>query len=77
MMGYKVIFPFRDLTNKHMYLEGDAYPFEGEAEEARVKELSSALNKAGRKLIEEAADGAAEETKEKKKHARSNPSGDS
>ncbi|EAC8477285.1 hypothetical protein JH67_03010 [Listeria monocytogenes] len=51
-MAYKVLKAFTDLSNNHIYNEGDIYPFQGEVDEKRVQELASVNNKRGQVLIE-------------------------
>ena len=51
---------WRDLTDGHLYHEGDHFPFDGrEIPEARLKELESGRNRAGLRLIQasDAEDG--------------------
>lgn len=49
---YRVIEKFRDLTDRHLYETGDAFPFDGrEIPGKRLEELSSSRNIAGRALI--------------------------
>lgn len=44
---------WRDLTDKHLYHEGDPFPFDGrEVPEARLKELEFGRNQAGLKMIQ-------------------------
>lgn len=54
-MAYKAIVDFKDLQAGHDYKAGDAYPFEGEVDEARVKVLATPTTQRGA-LIEEVAD---------------------
>lgn len=50
---------WRDLTDRHLYHEGDQFPFDGrEVKPERLAELESGVNRAGLKLIK--ADEAAE-----------------
>lgn len=53
---------WRDLTDGHLYREGDHFPFDGrEIPEARLKGLESGRNRAGLRLIQ-ALDEEAEQT---------------
>ena len=59
---------WRDLTDKHLYHEGDPFPFDGrEVPEPRLKELEFGHNQAGLKMIQgiitEDAPKTAQETK--------------
>ena len=48
---------WRDLTDGHLYHEGDKFPFDGrEISETRINELASGLNLAGKVLIRRVAD---------------------
>lgn len=50
---------WRDLTDRHLYHEGEPFPFDGrEVKPERLAELESGVNRAGLKLIK--ADEAAE-----------------
>ena len=53
MAKYKVISPFLDLEDgKHIYHEGDDYPYDGQTpSKRRVLQLSTNGNKLGRPLI--------------------------
>lgn len=53
MAKYKVISPFLDLEDgKHIYHEGDNYPYDGQTpSKRRVQQLSTNGNKLGRPLI--------------------------
>ena len=43
---------WRDLSDRHLYHEGDIFPFDGRAvDKARLAELESGENQAGLKLI--------------------------
>lgn len=56
-MGYISLGVWRDLTDGHLYHEGERFPFDGRAvTEKRISELESGLNRAGMRLIR--ADGA-------------------
>lgn len=49
---YKTIQQFRDLTDGHLYQEGDVFPHNGrEIPADRLEALSSDKNRAGRALI--------------------------
>lgn len=54
-MAYKAIVDFKDLQTDHEYKAGDAYPFEGVADEDRVKQLAAPTEQRGA-LIEEATE---------------------
>ena len=51
-MAYKAIANFKDLQTGHDYVVGDVYPFEGKADEDRVKMLITPTTQRG-SLIEE------------------------
>ena len=53
MAKYKVISPFLDLEDgKHIYHEGDDYPYDGQTpSKRRIQQLSTKSNKLGRPLI--------------------------
>lgn len=58
---------WRDLTDGHLYHEGELFPFDGrEVAPERITELETAQNRAGFALIraEDVADEGAEATKE-------------
>ena len=49
---YKVVSDFMDLTDRHSYHAGDAFPFDGrEIPEDRISALLTGQNKACRQLI--------------------------
>lgn len=51
---YKSIMTWRDLTDRHLYHEGDIFPHDGrEIPEERIASLLSGLNGAGRAVISE------------------------
>lgn len=52
-LGYVVFYKtFQDLTNDHIYVEGDKFPFDDSyVEKERLEELLSKNNKIGKKLI--------------------------
>ena len=60
-MKYKVLVDFTDKETKHVYRQGDKYPFKGRTKKARVEELLSSNNMRGQPLIcsidEEVANG--------------------
>ena len=61
-MKYKVLVDFTDKENKHIYRQGDKYPFKGRTKKVRIEELLSDTNMRGHPLIcvmedEEVADG--------------------
>ena len=60
-MKYKVLVDFTDRETKHVYREGDKYPFKGRTRKARIEELLSDTNMRGHPLIcaidEEVANG--------------------
>ena len=60
-MKYEVLVDFTDKETKHIYREGDKYPFKGRTRKARIEELISDTNMRGHPLIcivkEEVADG--------------------
>ena len=61
-MKYKVTVDFTDKETKHVYREGDKYPFKGRTKKVRIEELLSANNMRGQPLIclievEEVANG--------------------
>lgn len=52
-----VLVRFRDLTDKHLYNEGDPFPWDGRAiDDQRLAALRSNQNTAGRPLIESVGD---------------------
>lgn len=52
MMKYISARTWRDLTDKHLYHEGDFFPFDGrDVPEERLKELESGHNRAGLQMI--------------------------
>lgn len=53
MTKYISVRVWRDLTDKHLYHEGDFFPFDGrEVPEERLKELEFGHNRAGLKMIQ-------------------------
>ncbi len=50
-MEYEVLVDFTDKENKHVYRQGDKYPFKGRTRKARVEELLSDTNMRGHPLI--------------------------
>ena len=50
-MKYKVTVDFTDRETKHVYREGDKYPFKGRTRKVRIEELLSANNMRGQPLI--------------------------
>ena len=50
-MKYKVLVDFTDKETKHVYRQGDKYPFKGRTKKARIEELLSANNMRGQPLI--------------------------
>lgn len=63
-MRYICTRDWRDLTDKHLYHEGDPFPFDGrEVPAERLKELESGSNRAGLQMIQGAADQKAPEEK--------------
>ena len=67
MKKYISVRMWRDLTDKHLYHEGDPFPFDGrEVPEERLRELESGRNRAGLQMIQsivtEDAPKAAQET---------------
>ncbi|WP_312185194.1 hypothetical protein [Pseudolactococcus raffinolactis] len=50
-MKYKVLVDFTDKENKHIYREGDKYPFKGRTKKVRIEELISHNNMRGHPLI--------------------------
>lgn len=65
-MGYKSIADWRDLTDGHLYANGDVFPHDGRViPEARIAELSGPQNKAGFALIKAIEVKAEEEHAEK------------
>lgn len=51
-MMYTCIREWRDLTDRHLYKEGDAFPYDGrEISPKRIAELSGTQNKAGFAVI--------------------------
>ena len=62
-MHYKCLAAWRDLSDGHLYLEGDQFPFDGrEIAPERLAELESGRNRAGLRLIQ--ADDAGNERAE-------------
>lgn len=54
---YKVISPFKDLEENHIYKTGDVFPFDKkEISVERIKSLSTDKNKTGKPLIEKIED---------------------
>lgn len=52
MKKYISVRKWRDLTDKHLYHEGDPFPFDGrEVPEERLRELEFGHNRAGLKMI--------------------------
>ena len=52
-MAYISIRTWRDLTDKHLYREGEPFPFDGrEVPEARLTELETGRNRAGLAMIQ-------------------------
>lgn len=58
MAKYRVISPFLDLEDgKHVYKEGDDYPYDFQTpSKRRLNQLSTSNNKLGRPLIEKLPD---------------------
>lgn len=53
MKKYISVRMWRDLTDKHLYHEGDPFPFDGrEVPEERLRELEFGRNRAGLKMIQ-------------------------
>ena len=50
-MKYEVLVDFTDKETKHVYREGDKYPFKGRTRKVRIEELLSANNMRGQPLI--------------------------
>ena len=50
-MKYKVLVDFTDKENKHIYRQGDKYPYKGRTKKVRIEELLSANNMRGQPLI--------------------------
>ena len=50
-MKYKVTVDFTDRETKHVYREGDKYPFKGRTRKVRIEELLSDTNMRGHPLI--------------------------
>ena len=50
-MKYKVLVDFTDKENKHIYREGDKYPYKGRTKKVRIEELLSSNNMRGQPLI--------------------------
>lgn len=50
-MKYKVLVDFTDKETKHVYREGDKYPYKGRTKKVRIEELLSANNMRGQPLI--------------------------
>lgn len=75
MKKYISVRLWRDLTDKHLYREGDLFPFDGrEVPEARLTELETGRNRAGLAMIqrkpEEAKKPEPEKTEPAKKPVR-------
>ena len=52
-MGYISLAAWRDLTDGHLYREGEPFPFDGrEIPEERLEALESGHNRAGLRLIQ-------------------------
>jgi hypothetical protein len=63
---HKAIANFRDLTDKHDYVEGDKFPFDGrEIDAKRISELASTGNKLNKVLIVEVKEQKKESTPKK------------
>lgn len=61
-MRYICTRDWRDLTDKHLYHEGDPFPFDGRDVPAeRLKELESGSNRAGLQMIQGIEDQTAQE----------------
>ena len=61
-MRYICTRDWRDLTDKHLYHEGDPFPFDGrEVPAERLKELESGSNRAGLQMIQGIDDQTAQE----------------
>ena len=50
-MKYKVLVDFTCRETKHVYREGDKYPYKGRTRKARIEELISDTNMRGHPLI--------------------------
>ena len=51
-MGYISCGTWRDLTDRHLYHEGEPFPFDGrDVPDERISELESGRNRAGLRLI--------------------------
>ena len=50
-MKYKVTVDFTDRETKHVYREGDKYPYKGRTKKVRIEELLSSKNMRGQPLI--------------------------
>jgi len=52
-MGFVSLAKWRDLTDGHLYAEGDQFPFDGrEISAERLAELETGRNRAGLRLIQ-------------------------
>lgn len=57
-MGYRSLTTWRDLTDGHLYHEGEHFPFDGrEVAEDRLAALETGQNRAGLRLIKAASAG--------------------
>lgn len=69
---YVSITTWRDLTDGHVYREGDPFPFDGrQVPEERLAELESGRNQAGLRLIQ--AKDAGKESEDRKPEERKAP----
>lgn len=65
---------WRDLTDKHLYREGDPFPFDGrEVPAARLKELETGSNRAGLQMIQSIITEDAPDPEQEPKPARKAP----
>jgi hypothetical protein len=50
-MAYIATMDFKDLQTGHEYKKGDAFPFEGVADEARIQQLAEATTQRGALIV--------------------------
>lgn len=51
-MAYQAIVDFKDLKGRHEYKAGDAYPFDGNVDSERVKQLMTPTSQRGPLIAE-------------------------
>lgn len=73
-MSYVCTREWRDLSDRHLYREGDPYPFDGrEISAERLEQLESGRNRAGLQMIRSVAEKKPAETPKPAEEPRKAP----